>query len=244
MFGLLEEVAAARTVQALREQVVESLGRQFGFRDTTFFLGPTIRQIFADQRPVVNGVAARMADQYIETFRWDDPFALTTQRMPENACVQPLWLGGLTAELTRPRQQYYMERFLLGHRVQDKMVIPLMTGRTLAGGVGILSRQTLTRRDRAVGQLLARHLTPLLDLQAGSSHGFDGPQVHLSPRQAEVADLVAQGMTNKEVAEKLSVSVDTVKKHLTVILKATRCSTRTQLALYRHSGTIDGAPSK
>ena len=80
VFAVLDEVAAASGVQALREQVMESLGRHFDYRNATFFAGPTLRQMFADQRPVVNGVAARMAPAYVESYRQDDPFALVATR--------------------------------------------------------------------------------------------------------------------------------------------------------------------
>lgn len=36
----------------------------------------------------------------------------------------------------------------------------------------------------------------------------------LSPRQAQVLDLVAQGLENTEIAERLAVSLPTVKVHL------------------------------
>lgn len=36
----------------------------------------------------------------------------------------------------------------------------------------------------------------------------------LTPRETEVAELMRHGMTNREIAERLGVSVNTVKKHL------------------------------
>jgi DNA-binding CsgD family transcriptional regulator len=239
VFGLLEDVAAAAGVQALREQVLESLGRHFGFRNATFFVGPTLRQMFADQRPVVNGVAARMAPAYVESYRPDDPFALVASRAEGSRPSAALWLGGLTPVLRRPRQRHYLETFLLRHGVQDKMVLPLPAGQQLVGGIGILSEHSFDRRDRAVADLLTRHLQPLLSLQAGSGITC-APTDSLSPRQTAVADLVSSGLTNQQVAQELHITVDTVKKHLTAALKATGCTSRTQLAL-RRSGVV-GAP--
>lgn len=42
----------------------------------------------------------------------------------------------------------------------------------------------------------------------------DGERPPLSRRQAEVLELVADGLTNRQVAEVLGISVETVKTHL------------------------------
>ena len=53
----------------------------------------------------------------------------------------------------------------------------------------------------------------------------------LSPREREVAELVAGGLTNREIARTLCIGEPTVKKHVTRALAATGCSSRTQLAI-------------
>ncbi|MGP4103417.1 response regulator transcription factor [Nonomuraea sp. KM90] len=53
----------------------------------------------------------------------------------------------------------------------------------------------------------------------------------LTPREHDVAELVAAGLTNDQIANRLFITIDTVKKHLTHILSKTRCSSRTQLAI-------------
>ncbi len=37
---------------------------------------------------------------------------------------------------------------------------------------------------------------------------------HLTSREAEVLGLMRQGMTNKQIADRLNISVNTIKKHL------------------------------
>ncbi|MDX1689016.1 MAG: response regulator transcription factor [Candidatus Promineifilaceae bacterium] len=54
----------------------------------------------------------------------------------------------------------------------------------------------------------------------------------LTPRQMEVLELVTRGMTNKEIALKLGISHQTVKNHMTAILRKLRCQDRTQAAVY------------
>jgi len=56
--------------------------------------------------------------------------------------------------------------------------------------------------------------------------------IHLTPRQRQVLKIVASGGTNREVAQQLSVSEDTVKHHITKILDKTGMSRRVELAVY------------
>lgn len=53
----------------------------------------------------------------------------------------------------------------------------------------------------------------------------------LTERQREVASLVAQGMSNREVAESLTLSEGTVKNHVKEIFRSLGVTNRTQLAL-------------
>ena len=53
----------------------------------------------------------------------------------------------------------------------------------------------------------------------------------LTPREAEIARLVARGLRNKEIARELHLSEGTVKMHLHRIYDKLRLSGRTQLAL-------------
>jgi DNA-binding CsgD family transcriptional regulator len=54
----------------------------------------------------------------------------------------------------------------------------------------------------------------------------------LSGRELEVAQLVATGLSNKEVASQLYVSEKTVKFHLTNIFKKTNTKSRSQFIVY------------
>lgn len=53
----------------------------------------------------------------------------------------------------------------------------------------------------------------------------------LSDREAEILDLVAQGLRNKDIAERLSIAEKTVKNHVSNILKALQVSSRTEAAM-------------
>jgi len=54
----------------------------------------------------------------------------------------------------------------------------------------------------------------------------------LSPREMEILQYVTQGMSNKEIAQLLSISHQTVKNHMTSILRKLAVDDRTQAAVY------------
>lgn len=56
--------------------------------------------------------------------------------------------------------------------------------------------------------------------------------VPLSPREMEILVLVTKGSSNKEIAKSLGISHQTVKNHMTAILRKLRVDDRTQAAVY------------
>ena len=73
--------------------------------------------------------------------------------------------------------------------------------------------------------------------QQSASHSF----APLSPREVQILDSIAQGRTNKEVAYALAISEQTVKNHMSSILRKLAVNDRTQAVVYamRH-GWIKG----
>ena len=55
---------------------------------------------------------------------------------------------------------------------------------------------------------------------------YEGREIVLSPRQLEVLGLVAAGLTNEEIAPRLSLSPETVKRHITQGLYKLRATNR------------------
>ncbi|APV44500.1 two component transcriptional regulator, LuxR family [Dehalogenimonas formicexedens] len=56
----------------------------------------------------------------------------------------------------------------------------------------------------------------------------DKSRGQLSPREIEILRLAARGMSNRDIAEKLELSMRTVKAHLSNIFNKMRCSSRTE----------------
>jgi DNA-binding NarL/FixJ family response regulator len=58
--------------------------------------------------------------------------------------------------------------------------------------------------------------------------------VRMTKREKQVIELVAEGLTNKEIAQKLHLSTYTVKSHIHNILEKLALHTRVQIAKYVH----------
>jgi DNA-binding NarL/FixJ family response regulator len=56
--------------------------------------------------------------------------------------------------------------------------------------------------------------------------------VPLSPREMEILQYITRGMSNKKIAHKLGISHQTVKNHMTSILRKLDVEDRTQAAIY------------
>ncbi len=56
--------------------------------------------------------------------------------------------------------------------------------------------------------------------------------VHLTEREKEILQLVAQGASNREIAQKLEISEKTVRNRLSVIFDKLHINNRTEAALY------------
>jgi DNA-binding NarL/FixJ family response regulator len=54
----------------------------------------------------------------------------------------------------------------------------------------------------------------------------------LTPREREVVELICEGLRNKEIADRLHISLATVSHHLTAVFRKLEVSDRTSLVIY------------
>jgi len=66
---------------------------------------------------------------------------------------------------------------------------------------------------------------------------------NLTKREREILAFVAEGMSNREIAEKLVLSPETVKSHVAAILEKLNVSDRTQAAIYAVRNGLVETPS-
>ena len=80
-----------------------------------------------------------------------------------------------------------------------------------------------------VGLVIVSHSRDLAD---ALKPGTPIPSAHpFSPREAEVLELAASGLTNKEIAYRLGVSDRTVQFHMNSVFNKTGTSSRTEAAM-------------
>ena len=75
-------------------------------------------------------------------------------------------------------------------------------------------------------------LTEFQNLSSGRKKKPDEDEAGLSPREREVLQLVAKGATNREIADSLYISENTVKTHLQNIMEKLHLANRSQAAAY------------
>ncbi len=81
--------------------------------------------------------------------------------------------------------------------------------------------------------MAAKLLAEFKDLETGAERKpAQEAESNLSPREDEVLRLVAQGATNKEIADSLFISENTVKTHLRNIMDKLHLANRSQAAAY------------
>ena len=107
----------------------------------------------------------------------------------------------------------------------------LDTLRTVADGGSFLNPDLMARAlQRLAGQTKAR------------ANPAETPIDRLTPREAEVLDLIAKGLSNKEIAARLVVGLATVKTHVEHIIQKLHVSDRTKAAVLAVTrGLVQGA---
>lgn len=89
------------------------------------------------------------------------------------------------------------------------------------------------RGEAVMAPSMAQRILKAFVNQAHRHAELGGGGSDLSPREMEVLELVSEGATNREIAERLYISVGTVKNHIHNILEKLHLRNRAQLAAYK-----------
>ncbi len=227
---IVEDCEQAPTLPVFRQTALEGLSRYLGYRHAAFFVGSSLERAFQDRDPAGHGIGLRMADAFQERYRTLDSFVepadLSTMRERGLLTLEEFGPPG------RPEIRLYLQRFLKAHGIRAKMLVRLTTPAGVGGFVSLSDPRpgAFGPRDRAVCAVVGRHLGNLLRFH---TEALPVPSVttKLSVRERDVVRLVAEGCSNRQVAESLCISVDTVKHHVRHAMEATGYANRTQLAL-------------
>ena len=95
-----------------------------------------------------------------------------------------------------------------------------------------LINQLILSRPQLAWRVLSEFRALSNDVAADAAKEADLIALPLSAREIEVLDCVAQGLSNKEIADELYVTEQTVKNHMTSVLRKLDVNDRVQAVLY------------
>ncbi|WP_213933549.1 response regulator transcription factor [Rhodococcus sp. B50] len=227
ILAVLEQCEEARGGKAFKEAMVCAISTHFGVRDVTFFHGRTYAEIFDDPAPVLTGAAAPLLTAYRDRWQDKDVFALPRSRRVLSSC------GFATLDelpkLPSPQHSYVVD-YLRPNDIGTASAIhlPLADGQAL---VGMFDKvRSWDRSDLIAMRVLARHLRSRTATIAITEESVD-PLGNLTRRQLDVAELVGHGLSNAEIAERLSLSELSIKKYISRIFDVTGHRNRSELAI-------------
>lgn len=80
--------------------------------------------------------------------------------------------------------------------------------------------------------VLGSEVTNKIPTVMSSAGKFDGSVHGLTDKESEIVELVAEGLNNKEIAERLFLGEGTVRNYISIILEKLNLRDRTQLAVF------------
>ncbi|MFZ1729900.1 MAG: response regulator transcription factor [Bacteroidota bacterium] len=91
----------------------------------------------------------------------------------------------------------------------------------------------VARGEKVLPPMLTRTLfMQIVDNVINSNEAYPISSIQLTAREQEVVDLISEGLSNKEIAERLHIATYTVKSHVHNVLEKLDLSTRLQVAAY------------
>jgi len=180
------------------------------------------------------GTAADGEEAVAMAARHDPDVVLMDLRMPRMDGIEAI--RRLAARGERPRT------IALTTYADDASVL----GALRAGARGYLTKdvgaddiraavEAVARGDAAIDPSVQRHVLAAIATPAGLELP-DG----LTPREAEVLALIAEGLTNAEIADRLVVSAATVKSHVNHIFAKAGVRDRAQAVVYAYANGLAG----
>lgn len=172
----------------------------------------------------LHGMSDEMHRDYLDNYRQFDPLQ-PSHCASSGLNVVPL--GFAMARQPRRDNRRYQD-FLLRYGVVDVVEILAHRAGQPQAAISLLrtAEQGAFTPDQ-LGQLNA--LQSLLQLAVANIQPDDAPLLDLTPRERQIALLLRQGASNKQLAQELGVGLPTIKTHLINLFRKTRASSRTEL---------------
>lgn len=229
-FRVLEQVEDATDLTAFKSALTDALADVYRVRSATFFVGRTAQLACADPSPVIVGITRHMLPEYQDRWFQHDIFstppAVRSMLNTRVTSLREISEGSLENRL-------YVTDYLQRHHIESatSLYLDVCRGRKALVGLFDPDKNRIGTAEIASLRLLARPLAQIARGLPEEASSDDGPMSKLSPRQAEVARLVGEGLSNAEIAAMLHLHPASVKKYVTRILAITGLHNRTELAI-------------
>lgn len=196
-----------------------------------------------DHRLVRQGVRAFLETQpdlhvVGEAEGGETAIALTAEYAPDVALMDLIMPGMDGVEATRRLKQVSprTQIIVLTSYHQDEHIFPAIRAGALSYLLKDVGPAELADavRKAAVGEavLHPRVATRVVQELHGARRDAPNPFTELSERELEVLRLIADGLSNSDIAAQLIISEKTVKSHVSNILSKLHVADRTQAAVY------------
>lgn len=211
----------AYPVDDIRLHIQHKLADYFGFDQTVFWYSD-------DHGNLRDPINYRLSDQamtdYLTEYHFYD-LLHPTKNVALFREKKALRLADITP--TNQNVSSPFQRLFLGkYGFHDEMVVALVHQGELVGAIGMAQKADSTKytaNDRNTLHLISDVIASVL------MHQIKNEVSVLSKRELEVVELVKKGWTNQVIAEKLHISVNTVKRHLQNIYEKYSVNNKTQL---------------
>jgi pimeloyl-ACP methyl ester carboxylesterase/DNA-binding CsgD family transcriptional regulator len=130
---------------------------------------------------------------------------------------------------------------------RDDTVVPIAEGRLLAAGiegaqfVELDSKNHVLLEHEPAWERFREAVLEFVGLEGRAAGGEDPAFAALSPREREVLALIAEGLGNAAIADRLSIREKTVRNHVSNVFDKLGVWTRAQAIVFAHDRGFKGA---
>jgi DNA-binding NarL/FixJ family response regulator len=208
----------------------------------------TARILIADDDPIVREILRNMLGSPNSGFsvtgearNGEETVRLARELKPDLLLLDLLMpnLPGLEALKEMTTSEFLVRTIVLTASITKQQVLQALQ----LGARGVVRKDALGELVSAIravldgqywldGKVVPNVVQLLNDLAASTKSDTPRNDFGLTPRELEIVALVTEGCGNREIAGRLTISEETVKRHLTHIFDKVGMSTRLELALF------------
>ncbi len=174
----------------------------------------------------LQGMSGEMHRDYLDNYRQFDPLQ-PRNCLSSGLAVVPL---GLAMSRQPARDSHRYRNFLQRYGVVD--VVEILAHRAGQPQAAISLLRSAEQGAFTPDQLTHLNaLQSLLQLAVANMQPCEDPLSELTPKERQIALLLRQGASNKQLAQELEVGLPTIKTHLINLFRKTGVNSRTELVV-------------